>query len=200
MAIKTNSVLRTEAQAIRDEIVTGANSATKIGTFLDDFLESQDSMNGHMWQHYKDNTYLLGSKLAIAAGVRTKMTIDGVQRTEVSPNGYAAIWDVSTNKIVPFALNDFYTVRIDIQGWSDLAVNNFFDIEMDIGGGIGVVAADTGVFIKGATTQQQFNFSSQFFVGSTFLANGAEIYITPESDASFWEIGITISRVYKAVV
>ena len=67
---------------------------------------------------------------------------------------------------------------------------------MDIGGDIGVLAARTMVFAKGAGNPQQFAPSTQFFVGSTFIANGAEIYIIPESDASFWDIGITISRTY----
>jgi len=199
MAQQTTTQLRNRAQEIKNETVPSANTADKVGTFLDDVLDSLDPITGHMWQHYEDNQYLVGTKKAIAAGVRTKLTINGDQRTEISPNGYSPIWDTTDNKITPYAISDFYTVRLDIRGWSDTLPTNHFDIEMDIGGAIGVVAADTGVFIKGAATEQHFNFSSQFFVGSTFLVNGAEIYITPLGDASFWEARITISRVYKAV-
>jgi hypothetical protein len=200
MAIQTTSELRTRAQEIRNETTAGANTAVRIGTLLDDFVESLDSITGHYWQHYRDSDYTVGSKLSIAGGVRTKLTNNGVTRTEASPNGYPAVWDTTTNKIVPENLDDFYTIRLDIKGWSDLAQTNNFDVEMDIGGGIGVISADTGVFIKGNGVEQSFNFSSQFFVGSTFITNGGELYITPDSDASFWDIGITISRTYTPTV
>ena len=167
---------------------------------LRDLIISMPAIQGNMWQHYEDSAFPVGGKRVILAGVRTKLTIDGVTRTEASPNGYSPIWNVSTNKIEPFAIDDFYTVRLDLKAWNNGATDNHFDIEMDIGGAVGVVAADTGVLIKGQTTSQNFNFSSQFFVGTTFLANGGEIYITPLGDASFWDAGITISRVYKAEV
>lgn len=200
MAVKTTSELITSSQEIRNEVNVGANTAVRVGTLLNDMADSHDTISGHYWQHYRDSTYPTGTKLAIAAGIRTQLTNDGITRTVVSPNGYAAVWDTATNKIIPLNLNDFYTVRVDIKGWSDSAANNYFDIEMDIGGGLGVVAAETGVFIKGALTEQSFNFSSQFFVGSTFLANGGTIYITPNANASFWDIGITISRTYTPIV
>lgn len=200
MAAQTTSELRARAQTIRNETISGANTAVRVGTLIEDFADSLDTITGHYWQHYRDSLYPVGSKLSISAGVRTKLTCNGVARTEVSPNVYPSVWDVVGNKITPEKINDFYTVRLDIKGWSDLAQSNFFDIEMDIGGALGVVAADTGLFIKGNAVPQSFNFSSQFFVGSTFLANGAEIYVTPDQDASFWDIGITISRTYTPEV
>lgn len=200
MTQKTNAALRTEAQIIRDETIAGTNNAERIGTFLDDVLDSLDPMVGHFWQHYRDSAYLVGNKRPIAAGIRTKITNNGVTRTIVSPNGYAAVWDINTNKIVPVDENDFYSIRIDVKAWSDAAATNRFDIEMDIGGAIGVFAAKTLVFSKGAVSAQIFSATFGFFVGSTFIANGGEIYITPESDASFWDMGITLNRTYKEVL
>lgn len=200
MAIQTTTELQDRAQIIRNETEVGANTAVRVGSLIDDFADSLDSITGHYWQHYRDSTYTVGSKLSIAAGVRTQLTIDGITRTEVSPNGYPPVWDTATSKIIPECLDDFYTVRLDIKGWSDIAQSNYFDIEMDIGGALGVVAADTGLFIKGATTIQAFNFSSQFFVGTTFLTNGGTIYLIPDDDASFWDMGITISRTYTPKV
>jgi hypothetical protein len=200
MAIQTTTEILTRAQGIKNETVEGANTAVRVGSLIEDFADSIDPITGHCWQHYGDSIYTSASKLSIAAGIRTKLTNDGILRNIVSPNGYPPIWNTTTNKITPLAEHDFYTFRLDMKGWSDIASTNHFDIEINIGGAVGVLTADTAIFIKGATTEQNFNFSSHLFVGSTFIANGGEIYITPESAASFWDIGLTISRTYTPKV
>lgn len=200
MAIKTLAELRAEAQIIKNETTAGANTATRVGGLIDDILDSGDSLSGGFWQQYRDGTYTVSNKLAVLAGVRTPITIDGVASTVASPNGYPAIWNTSINKVEPLALDDFYTIRLDIKGESDVASVNRFDVEMDIGGSLGVISARTEIFAKGAGITQSFSPSSQFFVGATFLANGGAIYLTPLADANFWDIGITISRSYKAAI
>lgn len=198
MTIKSLTVLRAEAQAIRDETGTGVNTASKMGTFLDDFLDSHDGLNGDLWEFKLDGTYPnVGSALAIAAGVRTKINIASAGGEILrSPNHTGDIWNQTTQKFKPLANNDFYTMRFAITGYSDVASVNRFEVELDVGGSFPVIASETGVFAKGAASMQSFNFSTGFFAGGDFFTNGGEIYITPLADASFWQMGITISRNY----
>ena len=108
-----------------------------------------------------------------------------------------SLWNTTSNKITPLFADDFYEVRLAITGESDVAPTNRFDIELDVGGGTPpVIFRQTEVFAKGAVNPQSFNISMSLFTGPDFLTNGGEIYITPLADASFWELAITIVRVY----
>lgn len=198
MAIKTLSQLKSLAIQIRDETLDETNTAIRVGGFMNDFLDSSDSLTGHLWQFELDGQYQdLASALVIAAGVRTKLTINGQLYSDKSPNLATPVWDVLTSKFKPLKLGDFYFMRLAISGQSDNAPSNRFEVEFDVGGTAGVIARETGVFAKGSGNAQGFNFSSGFFVGADFLANGGEIYITPLENARFWELGTTISRTYK---
>lgn len=198
MTKKTLTVLRAEAQVIRDETGTGLNTASRVGTFLDDFLDSHDTLNGDLWEFKLDGSYPnVGTPLAIAAGVRTKISIASAGGEILrSPNHTGDIWNQTTQKFQPLAANDFYTMRFAVSGQSDVASVNRFEVELDVGGSFPIIASETGVFAKGAANAQSFNFSAGFFAGGDFLTNGAEIYITPLADASFWQLAVTISRNY----
>ena len=201
MAIKTLADLRTDAQVIKNEVTTGANTALRVGTFMDEFLESLDTIRGGLWEFTLDGTYTGSTQpLTIAAGVKTKITIDGGAQRLKSPNFVGDLWNTSTNKFTPLVENDFYSMRLAISGWSDIAAVNRFDVEFDVAGTSGVIGRETGVFAKGAGNAQSFNFVAGFFAGGDFLANGGEIYITPFADASFWEIAVTINRTYTPEV
>lgn len=198
MAIKTYSQLKTLANQIQNETLDETNTAIRVGGFMNDFLDSVDSLTGHLWQFELDGQYQnLASALVIAAGVRTKLTINGQRSSGKSPNLITPVWDVAISKFNPLKLGDFYFMRLAITGQSDNNPSNRYEVEFDVGGTAGVIARETGVFVKGSGNSQGFNFSSGFFVGADFLANGGEIYITPLDDARFWELGVTISRTYK---
>lgn len=201
MAQKTLAQLRIQAQQIRDETVAGTNTAVRVGTLLDENLESLDTIIGNLWEFNLDGTYVAQpSGLAIAAGIRTKLTVDGTGDAQKSPNFAGNLWNTVTNKFEPFVANDLYMMRLAITGESDLAATNRFEVEFDVGGATGVIGRETGVFAKGAGSPQSFNFVSNFFAGGDFLTNGGEIFVTPLADATFWEIAITISRTYTPIV
>lgn len=198
--IRTKTELEALAKQIEDETNKHKNTAKRVGGYLGDALESQDSLTGHLWQFELDGQFPdVANSLIIAAGVRTKLTINGALSSDKSPNLSKVIWDVADSKFKPLALKDFYFMRLAISGKSDNDPANRFEVEFDVGGTAGIIARDTGVFAKG-TGEQSFNFSSGFFVGADFLANGGEIYITPLANARFWELGTTISRTYKVPV
>jgi hypothetical protein len=102
--------------------------------------------------------------------------------------------------LVPSASNDFGLVRFAVRASSPVAATNRFEFELDIGGSYPIIFEETGVFAKGAGNDQAFNFIIPLFAGPDFLANGGEFYITPESDAEFWEYGLTSVKVYSAQI
>lgn len=202
MAVKTLTQLRAEAQAIRDQATTGANTASIIGTWMDEVLENLDTIRGDIWEFVLDGTYLaVGSALTIGSGIRTKVPIDGLGGEFHSPNYAGHMWNTTTDKLEPIAENDFLNVRFAITGQSDSDPNNYMDVEFEVTGETPpVIWKETAVFVKGAANEQSFNLAMPFFVGAAFLANGGEIYVTPNGAARFWEIAITISRSYTPTV
>ena len=96
------------------------------------------------------------------------------------------------------SINEFGLVRFAITGQSTVASDNKFEVELDVAGVTNVIFQETGVFAKGAGAPQAFNFIIPLFAGDDFLANGGELYVTPESDATFWQFALTAVRIYLA--
>jgi len=190
--------IRTQNELLTQLFNDGQTNGSITAQDIRDFIVSIDSIQGHQWDFHLDSTYTFGSKRAIAAGVRTKMTCDGVLDTQSSHG--SEFWDTGTNRLVPGTVGEWGMVRMAVTGWSDVAITNRFELELDVGGGAGVIFQETGVFAKGNSTAQSFNFAIPLFSGADFVANGGEFYITPLSDASFWQVAITTFRGYAVPV
>ena len=148
------------------------------------------------WGQYSDSTYTSGSPLSIAS-TTAQLTCDGAgsqTNTSYLPGG-ATLWDTSTNKITPQTAFDFYIVRVTFVADPNTA-NDYFDLKLDIGGGIGVIWQETRGFLKG-TNPQSFSFTIPVYTGSTFLANGGQLDITTSGTVTFYDIGITICKVHS---
>lgn len=152
------------------------------------------------WAHYFDNAYTSGSPLALSAGVRTKVTINGLgagtDNSQVA-DGDVNYWNTSTNKVTPAALNDLYEVTLRFKA-TTTASKPYFDIEFDVGGGVGVATSVTREVIKGSSAVNWFDLTSQFHTSSTFLANGAEIYFNSSATINIYDINIMISKIHQA--
>lgn len=188
--------VRTEAE-LQAIFADGQGPASITPQDMRDFTVSSRYLANQGWEFVLDGTYTSGAPRAIAAGVRTQATIDGVLETSRHPTG-AQFWNTTTNKLIPNGLNNFGIVRFHIQAQSTAASVNRFEIELDAGGGAGVIFQETGVFAKGAGNPQNFNFTVLLFAGADFLANGGTFYITPLADATFWEFALTSVQVYGA--
>lgn len=199
MAIVTMAQLILRAEEITNETVENANDENRIGSLFKDLAESLPEITGHFWEFNLDGEYTLASKRTILAGVRTKITVDGLLDYQTS-NVLKIVWNKTTQKFEPLADGDYYQMRLALSAWSNIQPVNQFDIEFDVGGTAGVIARETAVFAKGAGGVQDFNFSTGFFAGGDFAANGGEIYITPESDISVWTVAIGINRTYTPIV
>lgn len=188
---------RTETDLLENLFQDGQAPGSITPQDVRDLIVSVKYMNGG-WEFALDSAYTAGSPLSITGLTRTKITIDGLLESSGNPST-GALWNTTSNKITPPAINDFIIVRFAIQGQSTSAATNKFEVELDVGGTAGVIFRETEVFSKGAGNPQNFNAIMPLFVGSDFLSNGGELYITPDEDATFWEFGITISKVHSAL-
>lgn len=195
-------VVRTESDLLTNLFQDGQADYSITAQDIRDLIVSIKYLNGDAWEFHFDNEYTLGSPKTILAGVRTKVTIDGLLEDTGHPiTGHSSehFWNPVTNKIEPPNLNDFGIGRFAVTSESVLDPDNSFDIEVEvIGGDYPIIYRDTAVFAKGAGVIQHFNFIVPLFVGPDFLTYGATLFITPQSDALFWEHALTITRTYLA--
>lgn len=191
---------RTEDDLLENIFQDGQPNDSITAGDMRDLVVSTKYLNGHGWDFHLDGEYTIGSPRTILAGVRTHITIDGAFEDTGHPviTHPGHFWDVTLNKIIPPAINDFGLVRVAFTGLSVSSQTNRFEVELDVGGTAGIIFRETGVFAKGAGVAQSFNFTMPLFAGADFLANGGIIYVTPLSEVELWEHAITSVRIYMA--
>ena len=193
--------VRTEIDLVTNVFQDGQPDDSITAQSMRDLVVSSKYLNGQAWDFHLDAEYTDIATRTILAGVRTKVTIDGLGGEDGHPPHEGEhFWDTVTNKIIPSGLNDFGIVRFAVRGLSTVAAENRFELELDVGGSIPIIFQETGVFAKGAGVEQAFNFIIPLFAGADFVANGGELYITPVADAEFWEHGMTAVRIYIAAL
>lgn len=170
-----------------------------------DFTSDEDTLdvlsevdNGLGWAVYADSTHTSGSPLNVN-DARVKVTIDGLGATtdasQMPPGG--SFWNPVSNKIEPMKVGDIYHVRMSCE--CDNGGQSNFNVQLDIGGVPGVIIEETKELVKGAGLTTRMVLDWTLYIGSTFLANGAEIYLdTTESDdnINFWDFTLLIQRAY----
>lgn len=185
------------------KVITPSSSTNGVGSLrkiVVDELDPAGRTPWTGWAQYADSLYTSSAKRAIAASTRTKVTINGSgARTDTSglPTGVSALWDTTNNVITPAAAGDAYTILLNFKGALDATgADKYLDMELDIGGSLGVVVSDTRTFIKDTATMQ-FAFAFPEFANATFVANGGSFYLTPSANASFWDFEVLIVRTHR---
>ncbi len=185
---------QTEILALLADNVTGDISPQD----LRDSVVSNRSNQGGGWAFYTEGTAITqGTAQAISAATRTQLLNDGLGGATHAGQiqDMAVPW--SSNKL-NVELDCAYNVRVTFKGQIAAAGSgNYFTIELDIGGAIGVTWAATIVFAKGASLEHAFEFSIPLFARSTFVANGGTFYITPNVDMDLWDARVLVGRVYQ---
>lgn len=88
------------------------------------------------------------------------------------------LWSTADNKMLPIAEGDFYQVRIDIPVVSETGTVTDITIQLDIGGAATPTTIITeGYEIGGRDTPYIVRSSFPVFSGSTFLANGGQVFV-----------------------
>jgi hypothetical protein len=159
-------------------------------------LEVVDYETG--WQQITDSTYTVAAPLSILEGVTGKISTGTV--TEINtqiPTGVTTFWNNTTDKLVAVNNGDAFSMSLRFKAKMDV-LNAYFDVGINIGGSLGTIAQTTQVFQRLADTEQIFTVELDYFTGTTFIANGGNIQITPiNGDILIYDIVILITRTHK---
>lgn len=150
------------------------------------------------WQQVTDTTYTSGSPLAIASGVTGKILTGTV--TEITtqlPTGVTTFWNNTTDKLVAVNNGDAFTLSLRFKAKMDVA-SGIADIGINIGGALNVISEETLLFSKGSGVEQRFDIDLSYFTGTTFIANGGTIEVTPlNGNIEIYDIVLVIIRTHK---
>lgn len=151
------------------------------------------------WARYLDNTYTLASPLTIASGVRATLTNNALNKLETQlPSDATTFFNETTQKIIATNNGDAYNLSIRFKAKMSV-LQGYFDIDLDIGGTQGIISQESILFTRGANTEQKFDIDLTVFAGSTFVANGGTLSITPQNgNIEIYDISFVIVRTHKA--
>lgn len=132
------------------------------------------------WSQYEDTDRTVGTpSQTLTAGVRTLWTNDGgYSTTEKAPSDIvSSLWNTSTSTHQPISEFDVYHLRMSFTAQNYSGTDPYIEIELDIGGSIGVVFSDAKSLRKGGSAQS-ISLAFPVYTGSTYLANGGKFYLT----------------------
>lgn len=115
------------------------------------------------------------------------------------PQGASALWDTTTNNIIPMAEGDVYLIRLSIPIASKTGSPTTFTLQCDIGG---ASSPTTVISTRDTSTAgaAPFNIQVAFpvFIGATAFANGVQFFGSTDSNSVTLGAGagILITRVY----
>ena len=165
---------------------------------LRDTVVSSRANQGGGWAFYTEGTAITqGTAQAITASTRTQILNDGLGGATHEGQVQDMITPWSSNKL-NVELDCAYNVRVTFKGQiASGAAGQYFTVDLDIGGAIGVTWSATIVFAKGTGIEHAFEFSIPLFARSTFVANGGTFNITPSVDMDLWDARVLVGRVYQ---
>ena len=188
-----------------------AKQTIEIGTIANDgtgdtLRNSFDKVNDNFdevysftgWEQITDSTYTSGSPLVILSGVTGKILTGTVTKIQTQlPTGVSTFWDASTDKLLGVNNGDAFTLSLRFKAKMNVA-NGLTDIDINIGGALNKIQNETIVFSKGSGVEQKFDVDLSYFTGTTFIANGGIIEVTPlNGDISIYDIVLVIIRTHK---
>jgi hypothetical protein len=153
--------------------------------------------NMHGWGYYLDN--------ATAQTFTTTPAILSINgsgaATELSymPTGVSNFWDTTGDHIIADTLGDSYILRLDLPITNVTGAASILEMELDISG----AASPTTVIVTrqisiAAGSNKTVSVSFGLFSLSTFIANGAQIFLSTDANtADVTAPAILIQRVSK---
>ena len=184
------------------KVITASGSTNGESEFrvltIDDIDTSGTPSPFTYWAYYADNQYTEASPRAITSATRAKITINGSgSATDTSnlPVG-VDLWDTVNNIVTPEAEQDALMVRLTYK-CSTAGTNAYVTHDLDIGGALGVILEENRRIFKESEATNRMVISWPVFCGSTFFANGGELYVTPSADIEAWDFAVSITRMHK---
>lgn len=150
------------------------------------------------WAIYNDSILTSASPLVSTVGNRVKITnsANSIINDQL-PLGVTSFWNNTTNKVTPDSIGDSYNINLRFIAIST-SNQGLADVEVDVGGSLGIISGTTLSMRKGIGAEQKFNLNFDVYSGSTFITNGGEFYIKSiDGDTSIHDIRLKITRVHK---
>lgn len=151
------------------------------------------------WAQYGDSNYTEASPLTISLGATEIIGVDGLSNTVKTqlPIGVTDLYDVSTSRITPASVGDYYSLSLQFNG-KNSSNNGDATIFIDIGGAFTRLFPSTFRFNRGAGTAHEYYFTFNFYSLNTFLANGGLIKIeSGTGNTEIYDIIIQIQKTHQ---
>jgi len=150
------------------------------------------------WEQITDTTYTVGSPLTISEGVTGKILTGTVTRiTTQLPDGVIEFWNNTTKKLMAINNGDAFTLSLRFKAKMNVG-NGYADVAINIGGALNVISQETILFSKGSNNEQRFDIDLSYFTGTTFIANGGDIEVTPlNGNIEIYDIVLVPIRTHK---
>lgn len=158
----------------------GSGAATAGSLLIADGSGGLDFTRYQGWGQWQDTDTTVGTPSQnLTAAARTQWTNDGgTMSTTKNPSDLTLpLWNTTTNLHQPISENDIYHIRVNFFAENYAGPTPYMDVELDIGGAIGVIYADSRALRKGGAAQA-LSFTFPVFSGATYLANGGKVYLT----------------------
>ena len=184
-------------------IGTGTTANDGTGDPLRDAFEKVNENFGEVyyftgWEQITDSTYTSGSPLTILSGVTGKILTGTVTRINNQlPVGVTEFYNNTTDKLVGVNDGDDFSLSLRFKAKMNVA-NGLTDVAINIGGAFNNIVQETLIFSKGSGVEQRFNVILPYFTGTTFIANGGNIDVSPlNGDIDIYDIVIRPRRNHK---
>lgn len=148
---------------------------------------------------YADDIYSDLEPFTITQGQRVKLTCNSatVINNNIPSDFTSGMWDSTANKLLAVNNKDIFLLELRFKARNSVN-NGYFDIEIDIGGAVGSISNITQNFTRSADTEQSFKPVLKYFSGTTFIANGGDIYIDAvNGNLEIYDIEILPTRIHK---
>ena len=147
------------------------------------------------WGAYQDTEYTDVAPFAVTANTDTILpnnagsTIDSQKPTDVT-----TFYDGS---VITGRNGDGISITLECTVEPASGTNTYFEIWVDIGGGIGKLYPKTNPFVKGVTAYN-INVSFTGYTLNTWEANGGTVYVRSNTACDVYNIRYVLTRTHKA--
>lgn len=181
-----------------------ARFADKAGAFLWGTSGGDDVRLPYIqagWINVADGQYTSGAPLAISAGVKTQITIDGngaATNREYANGMQSDAW--SDNKFKPSDVGECYNLRLTAtitQASSGSGHFATFDADIGTDGSPNIAVSQPVPLVKGQGNPTILSIAAPFFTLQAFGLRGARLFITPSVDVTMHGAEIFIQRTFK---
>lgn len=152
------------------------------------------NMTSAGFQFVRDNQYTSGAPLSVGAGVRTKITINGLGAgQEAYKDSRYDLWDQTNHRILFSKPGDVLTIRPAIRA-KMAATNGYFDFEVSFPSpttGTNIISWNMA---KGGGTENRILQEFSFFLDDFAMAQGyMEIWVTPSVAMDFYGASLLVA-------